>query len=167
MTHRPDTGGRTYLWNVGRQLFFTAVHPRKQIWAVFFYVFQCSFPLHISPMVNYPKNMCQNKIKICDCFLLLAYSQCSVSSFKRRMKLSMFVFWAATQCETCLVTNRTGSVHNVSNILQAYTRGHKPVHNLNTSFHKFICMWVKKNSEMNAFFNEREVEWLTFLLCIR
>jgi hypothetical protein len=23
---------RTYLWNVGRQLFYTAVHPRRQIW---------------------------------------------------------------------------------------------------------------------------------------
>jgi hypothetical protein len=30
--HRPDAGGNTYLWNVGRQLFYTAVHPRKQIW---------------------------------------------------------------------------------------------------------------------------------------
>jgi hypothetical protein len=25
-------GGRTYLLNVGRQLFYTAVHPRRQIW---------------------------------------------------------------------------------------------------------------------------------------
>jgi hypothetical protein len=31
-THRPDYGGSTYLWNVGRQLFYTAVHPRRQIW---------------------------------------------------------------------------------------------------------------------------------------
>jgi hypothetical protein len=30
--HRPDDGGSTYLWNVGRQLFYTAVHPRRQIW---------------------------------------------------------------------------------------------------------------------------------------
>jgi hypothetical protein len=30
--HRPDDGGSTYLWNVGRQLFNTAVHPRRQIW---------------------------------------------------------------------------------------------------------------------------------------
>jgi hypothetical protein len=26
----PDDGGSTYLWNVGRQLFYTAVHPRRQ-----------------------------------------------------------------------------------------------------------------------------------------
>jgi hypothetical protein len=31
--YRPDDGGSTYLWNVGRQLFYTAVHPRTQIWA--------------------------------------------------------------------------------------------------------------------------------------
>jgi hypothetical protein len=30
--NRPDDGGSTYLWNVGRQLFYTAVHPRRQIW---------------------------------------------------------------------------------------------------------------------------------------
>jgi hypothetical protein len=30
--HRPDDGGSTYLWNVGRQIFYTVVHPRKQIW---------------------------------------------------------------------------------------------------------------------------------------
>jgi hypothetical protein len=29
---RPDDGGSTYLWNVGRQLFYTAVHPGRQIW---------------------------------------------------------------------------------------------------------------------------------------
>jgi hypothetical protein len=28
----PDDGGCTYLWNVGRQLFYTAVYPRKQFW---------------------------------------------------------------------------------------------------------------------------------------
>jgi hypothetical protein len=28
----PDDGGSTYLWNVGRQLFCTAVHPRRQFW---------------------------------------------------------------------------------------------------------------------------------------
>jgi hypothetical protein len=28
----PDDGGSTYLWNVGRQLFYTAVHPRRQFW---------------------------------------------------------------------------------------------------------------------------------------
>jgi hypothetical protein len=27
-----DNVGSTYLWNVGRQLFYTAVHPRRQIW---------------------------------------------------------------------------------------------------------------------------------------
>jgi hypothetical protein len=25
-------GWRTYFWNVGRQLFYTAVHPRRQFW---------------------------------------------------------------------------------------------------------------------------------------
>jgi hypothetical protein len=28
----PDDEGSTYVWNVGRQLFYTAVHPRRQIW---------------------------------------------------------------------------------------------------------------------------------------
>jgi hypothetical protein len=28
----PDDGGSTHLWNVGRQSFYTAVHPRKQFW---------------------------------------------------------------------------------------------------------------------------------------
>jgi hypothetical protein len=28
----PDDGGSTHLWNVGRQSFYTAVHPRRQIW---------------------------------------------------------------------------------------------------------------------------------------
>jgi hypothetical protein len=28
----PDNGGSMYLWNVGRQLFYTAVHPRRQFW---------------------------------------------------------------------------------------------------------------------------------------
>jgi hypothetical protein len=27
-----DDGGSTYLWNVGRQLFYTAAHPRRQLW---------------------------------------------------------------------------------------------------------------------------------------
>jgi hypothetical protein len=27
-----DDGGSTYLWNVGRHLFYTAVHPRRQFW---------------------------------------------------------------------------------------------------------------------------------------
>jgi hypothetical protein len=27
-----DDGGSTHLWNVGRQLFYTAVHPRRQFW---------------------------------------------------------------------------------------------------------------------------------------
>jgi hypothetical protein len=29
-----DDGGSTYLWNVGRQLFYTAVHPRRQFWSI-------------------------------------------------------------------------------------------------------------------------------------
>jgi hypothetical protein len=32
MHQGPDDGGSTYLWNVGRQLFYTAEHPRRQIW---------------------------------------------------------------------------------------------------------------------------------------
>jgi hypothetical protein len=32
LTHRPDDGGSTHLWNVGQQLFYTAVHPRRQFW---------------------------------------------------------------------------------------------------------------------------------------
>jgi hypothetical protein len=29
-----DDGGSTRLWNVGRQLFYTAVHPRRQLWTL-------------------------------------------------------------------------------------------------------------------------------------
>jgi hypothetical protein len=28
----PDDAGSTYLWNVGRQLFYTTVYPRRQFW---------------------------------------------------------------------------------------------------------------------------------------
>jgi hypothetical protein len=28
----PDDEGSTHLWNVGRQSFYTAVHPRRQFW---------------------------------------------------------------------------------------------------------------------------------------
>jgi hypothetical protein len=28
----PDDGGSTHLWNVGRQLFYTVVYPRRQLW---------------------------------------------------------------------------------------------------------------------------------------
>jgi hypothetical protein len=35
LTHRPDDGGSTYLWNVGRQLFYTAVYPRRQFWTTY------------------------------------------------------------------------------------------------------------------------------------
>jgi hypothetical protein len=28
----PDDGGSTHLWNVGRQSFYTAVYPRRQLW---------------------------------------------------------------------------------------------------------------------------------------
>jgi hypothetical protein len=31
-----DDGCSTYLWNVGRQLFYTAVHPRRQFWKIYF-----------------------------------------------------------------------------------------------------------------------------------
>jgi hypothetical protein len=31
----PDDGGSTHLWNVGRQLFYTAVHPRRQFWTFY------------------------------------------------------------------------------------------------------------------------------------
>jgi hypothetical protein len=30
----PDDGGSTHLWNVGRQSFYTAVYPRRQLWTV-------------------------------------------------------------------------------------------------------------------------------------
>jgi hypothetical protein len=28
----PDDGGSTHLWNVGQQLFYTTIHPRRQFW---------------------------------------------------------------------------------------------------------------------------------------
>jgi hypothetical protein len=32
----PDDGGSTHLWNVGRQSFYTAVQPRRQLWTRFY-----------------------------------------------------------------------------------------------------------------------------------
>jgi hypothetical protein len=31
-----DDGGSTHLWNVGRQSFYTAVHPRRQFWTTMY-----------------------------------------------------------------------------------------------------------------------------------
>jgi hypothetical protein len=31
----PDDEGSTYIWNVGRKLFYTAVHPRRQFWTYY------------------------------------------------------------------------------------------------------------------------------------
>jgi hypothetical protein len=31
----PDDGGSTHLWNVGRQSFYTAVYPRRQLWTTY------------------------------------------------------------------------------------------------------------------------------------
>jgi hypothetical protein len=28
----PDDWGSTHLWNVGRQSFYTVIHPRRQFW---------------------------------------------------------------------------------------------------------------------------------------
>jgi hypothetical protein len=36
----PDDGGSTHLWNVGRQSFYTAVYPRRQLWTFLIY---CAF----------------------------------------------------------------------------------------------------------------------------
>jgi hypothetical protein len=41
----PDDGGSTHLWNVGRQSFYTAVQPRRQLWTELLYVVcVCSTP---------------------------------------------------------------------------------------------------------------------------
>jgi hypothetical protein len=43
----PDDGGSTHLWNVGRQSFYTAVQPRRQLWTsdcMLFMKPQCSLP---------------------------------------------------------------------------------------------------------------------------
>jgi hypothetical protein len=52
--------GSTHLWNVGRQLFYTAVHPRRQFWTSFFTaVFRTSLcfmllhqPFNLKPMTE-------------------------------------------------------------------------------------------------------------------
>jgi hypothetical protein len=36
----PDDGCSTYFWNVGRQLFYTAVHPTRQFWTLYFMVYK-------------------------------------------------------------------------------------------------------------------------------
>jgi hypothetical protein len=53
MSNRPNDGGSTYLWNVGWQLFYTAVHPRRQIWTSSesdSRVKRTSSRMHLSPM---------------------------------------------------------------------------------------------------------------------
>jgi hypothetical protein len=37
---RYDDGGSTHLWNVGRQLFYTEVHPRRQFWTKTIFILQ-------------------------------------------------------------------------------------------------------------------------------
>jgi len=40
-----DDGSSTYLWNVGRQLFYTAVHPRRQFWTRSGLLVDCFFSI--------------------------------------------------------------------------------------------------------------------------
>jgi hypothetical protein len=49
--HRPDDGGSTYLWNVDQQLFYMAVHPRRQIWTSV--NTWCAFPLKSHSFLQY------------------------------------------------------------------------------------------------------------------
>jgi hypothetical protein len=46
ITRRSDDVGSTYLWNVGRQLFYTAAHPRRQTWTSY----SPPWELEISPL---------------------------------------------------------------------------------------------------------------------
>jgi hypothetical protein len=39
----PDDGGSTHLWNVGRQSFYTAVYPERQLWRSTQHVFKHQF----------------------------------------------------------------------------------------------------------------------------
>jgi hypothetical protein len=39
----PDDGGSTHLWNVGRQLFYTSVHPRRQFWTYLHFQFNLKY----------------------------------------------------------------------------------------------------------------------------
>jgi hypothetical protein len=48
-----DDGGSTHLWNVGRQSFYTAVYPRRQLWTSYsplweLEISQQPLPLHFS-----------------------------------------------------------------------------------------------------------------------
>jgi len=47
-----DDGGSTYLWNVGRQLFYTAVHPRRQFWTLCWHYLNFLFLVALIHFVN-------------------------------------------------------------------------------------------------------------------
>jgi hypothetical protein len=67
----PDHGGSTYLWNVGRQLFYTAVRPRRQFWTSY----SPPWELEISHFI---------------CCLLVS---CVFSSFSLDQSFSIFLPW--------------------------------------------------------------------------
>jgi hypothetical protein len=49
---RDDDGGSAHLWNVGRQLFYTEVHPRRQFWISY------STPLELE--ISHDMTPCRN-----------------------------------------------------------------------------------------------------------
>jgi hypothetical protein len=51
----PDDGGSTYLWNVARQLFYTAVHPRRQFWTSYSPPWELGIS-HVEIMFEYTRN---------------------------------------------------------------------------------------------------------------
>jgi hypothetical protein len=57
----PDDGGSTHLWNVGRQSFYTAVQPRRQLWTpnillgtLFSHTLNLCCPLNSRDQVSHP-----------------------------------------------------------------------------------------------------------------
>jgi hypothetical protein len=53
----PDDGGSTHLWNIGRQSFYAAIYPRRQLWTSYLPPWE----LEISHNVPVLKSCCSQK----------------------------------------------------------------------------------------------------------
>jgi hypothetical protein len=65
----PDHGGSTHLWNVGRQSFYTAVYPRRQLWTLWRQVgakSHCESYWWPSPHIPYVHNTWPNDMQETD-----------------------------------------------------------------------------------------------------
>jgi hypothetical protein len=68
----PDDGGSMHLWNVGRQSFYTAVYPRRQLWTSYSLPWELEISQDVSVCCEVTcSEMSIQTIKIRQCFLFL------------------------------------------------------------------------------------------------